>query len=279
MVHNDYFIAEKRSDSMWQITGLVGEKCYLIEGDEQALLIDGLMGIGSLRAFVRKLTNLPVLMAVTHGHIDHIGAAFEYQEVMIHPADISLLYSEAHGSEFVRRKSVSMLKQYGKNLPKALCEEDAVSAHPVNTTPIHDGNKIDLGGRVLEVIEVPGHSGGSVVFLDREARLCYGGDVCNLNTLLNLDGSETVETYYKSLLHFRQYQDSFDLMYTGHDPNGVKSSILDDGIHLCERILAETDDAVPMEDGAFLAAARNTDFTPKYGGLCNIVYRKERVRN
>ena len=88
IMQNKFFKAERKNDHVLQITGLAGERAYLIEGKEKALLIDGLTGVGSLRAFVRELTELPVTMAATHGHLDHIGAAFEYGELLIHPKDI-----------------------------------------------------------------------------------------------------------------------------------------------------------------------------------------------
>ena len=91
-MESKFFKAEKIYDNVTLIAGLGGEQSYLIEGSEKALLIDGLAGVGSLKAFVRELTDLPVTLVNTHGHVDHIGADFEYGEVYIDPADIALLY-------------------------------------------------------------------------------------------------------------------------------------------------------------------------------------------
>ena len=59
------------------IVGLAGENCVLFEGNERALLFDGLTGAGSLKAFVRELTDKPVFMVLSHAHPDHEGAVFE----------------------------------------------------------------------------------------------------------------------------------------------------------------------------------------------------------
>lgn len=67
------------------------------------------------------------------------------------------------------------------------------------TYPMYDGDLFDLGNIVLEVIAVPGHTCGSVVFLDRRARAIYSGDACNSFTLLNLPDSATVESYREGL--------------------------------------------------------------------------------
>ena len=48
-----FFTAAKISDYATVIDGMGGERCYLIEGSDRALLIDGLTGVGSLKAFVR----------------------------------------------------------------------------------------------------------------------------------------------------------------------------------------------------------------------------------
>lgn len=90
-----FFTSRKIFDNVTQIGGLGGELCYLIEGSEKALLIDGLTGVGSLKAFVRECTDLPVTLVLTHGHVDHAGASFEYGECYVNPADVALCTSTA----------------------------------------------------------------------------------------------------------------------------------------------------------------------------------------
>ena len=46
--------------------------CYLITGNERALLVDTANGYEDLAAIVRSITNLPVIVVNTHGHGDHI---------------------------------------------------------------------------------------------------------------------------------------------------------------------------------------------------------------
>ena len=48
-----------------------------------------------MKAFVRECTDLPVTLVLTHGHVDHAGASFEYGECYVNPADVALLYE--HG--------------------------------------------------------------------------------------------------------------------------------------------------------------------------------------
>ena len=76
---------------MTEITDLSGVHCFLVEGRDKALLIDTMTGLRGLPAFVATLTDLPVEVALTHGHMDHAGGVFEFGRCYIHPADIPML--------------------------------------------------------------------------------------------------------------------------------------------------------------------------------------------
>lgn len=254
--------------------------CYLVEGEERALLIDGLTGVGSLKAFVRELTDKPVVMAATHGHIDHIGAAWEYGKVFIHPNDIPLMYTPMHSGQQGRLEFASMPSpRISKRTVPVM--DDVPAPHPVETYPIYEGDIFDLGDVQLEVIGVPGHTYGSVVFLDRAARILFSGDACNVNTLVFSSSSTSIEEYRESLIHFKNFQQDFDVMYGGHGPVGVSPAIIDDGIAMCDRILAGTDEAVETisVEGpiAWLASARGENYLPVCGGLCNIMYSRDTI--
>ena len=280
-MQNKFFSTDKLSDSVTRIHGMGGELCYLIEGNERALLIDGLTGVGSLKAFVRELTELPVMMAATHGHIDHVGAAWEYGEVFINPDDIALMYTPHHSEPAGRLGFASAPSFTGEPKRTVPTLADVPAPRPVKTYPIYEGDIFDLGGIQIEVIQVPGHTQGTVVFLDRAARVVYSGDACNANTLLCLPGSTTIEEYKESLHHFKTFQKDFDVMYGGHGAVAVPNTIIDDGIAMCERILSGTDESVetPAIDGgtAFLGSARGEHYLPVCGGFCNIMYAKDMI--
>ena len=163
-MQNKFFSTDKLSDSVTRIHGMGGELCYLIEGNERALLIDGLTGVGSLKAFVRELTELPVMMAATHGHIDHVGAAWEYGEVFINPDDIALMYTPHHSEPAGRLGFASAPSFTGEPKRTVPTLADVPAPRPVKTYPFYEGDIFDLGGIQIEVIQVPGHTQGTVVF-------------------------------------------------------------------------------------------------------------------
>lgn len=277
MQPSKFFHAERLFENVTAIAGLAGELCYLIEGSERALLIDALTGVGSLKAFVRELTDLPVQVVNTHGHLDHCGAVFEYGECFIHPADIALLYQHSDPS---RRLEFAKSGAAFGPLPVEPVFGDVVPPRAVKTYPVQDGDRFDLGGVVLEAIAVPGHSRGTIVLLDRARRLVYSGDACNANTLLFLEGSTSIEEYRESLLHFKAFQPDFDVMYGGHGLAAVPKEIIDDAISLCGEILAGTDDAVEdcyVGRPCLYAKKKAEGFRRLDGGLANIAYSKEKL--
>ena len=275
-----FFTTTQVNSYTTRITGLGKENAYLITGSERALLFDGLTGAGSLKAFVRELTDLPVFLVLSHGHSDHTGAAFEFGECFINPDDIGLMYSNLASNVEKRLNFVNLVMPWGPPKTTFARKDDIIPPVPVMTWPVYDGDIFDLGGVQLEVIQVPGHTRGSIVLLDRAARTVYSSDACNFHTLLNLSGSTTIEEYRDSLLRFKSYQEYFDYMYGGHGEDQVPASIIDDGIMLCEKIMEGTDDAVETQERtgiAYAAAASGENMTLLYGGHCNIIYAKDNI--
>ncbi len=278
MYESKFFKARRIYDNVTLITGLGGEQSFLIEGSERALLIDGLSGVGSLKAFVRELTELPVTLVNTHGHVDHIGADFEYKEVYIAPEDIPLMY--AH-SDMEMRLGFARSGAMFAPLPTEPRLSDVTVPGPVKTLPMKDGDIFDLGGVKLEVIAVPGHTWGTVVFLDRDRRIVYSGDACNRNTLVYGEESASIEEYKESLLHFKQFQPAFDGLWGGHGGAMEQPEIIDSAIALCDEIMAGTDDAVEAVGftgkACWYAKEKDQYYRRLDGGTANIAYSKERI--
>ena len=278
MYESKFFKARRIYDNVTLITGLGGEQSFLIEGSDKALLIDGLSGVGSLKAFVRELTELPVTLVNTHGHVDHIGADFEYKEVYIAPEDIPLMY--AHSDMEMRlgfAKSGAMFAP----LPTEPKLSDVTVPGPVKTLPMRNGDIFDLGGVKLEVIAVPGHTRGTVVFLDRDRRIVYSGDACNRNTLVYGEESASIEEFKESLLHFKEFQPAFDGLWGGHGGAMEQPEIIDSAIALCDEIMAGTDDAVEAVGftgkACWYAKEKDQYYRRLDGGTANIAYSKDRI--
>ena len=160
-VYRDADIVFRQIDEhTWEGNGhlVYNESVYVVEGEDKALVIDAGTEMPHLREAVATLTDKPLMLALTHGHGDHVGGAISYPEAWIHPADTSMI---AEGA-----------RQYG------------VKVHLLN-----DGDVIDLGGRQIEVLHTPGHTSGSVTFFDKAKGYGFSGDAFGSTNLLLFGGT------------------------------------------------------------------------------------------
>lgn len=87
----------------------------------------------------------------------------------------------------------------------------------VELQPLIDGMFIDLGGRVLKVIENPGHTQGGVSLIEEAKKTIYTGDmVCEMGVLMHFPESTSIETYKQSLTNLRSATSSDYQLYPGH---------------------------------------------------------------
>ena len=129
-------------DKIWVIVTSDHTTMYLVEGNKKALLIDTGTKCDSLDKVIRHITSKPLEVVITHGHYDHAGNIKYFADIYMHPADTFFLHGSYQGKiHFVK-----------------------------------DGDIFDLGGKVIEVREMPGHTPGSIVLVDKQAKCCFTGD-------------------------------------------------------------------------------------------------------
>lgn len=141
---------------VYLITDYNFDSMYLIVGTQKAILLDTGMGTGDLKGFVSELTDKPIEVVISHAHPDHILQANQFDKV----------YMSDKEKEIVKILNINV----------------DVSGF----IDIKEGDRFDLGGRIIEVIELPGHTPGSIVLLDRENRLLFTGDAIGSGHVLSL---------------------------------------------------------------------------------------------
>lgn len=165
----------------WMIRSMMVQM-FLIAGTEKAMLIDTGAGMGDLKAQVEKLTDKPLIVVNTHGHVDHAGGNFQFKEVWMHADDFSAadwMCTLPERQEYVRSRLAVMAPEHTQEALDSLqpCADYEKKA-------LTEGQVFDLGDRELEVIFTPGHTHGSVCFLDRRYRRIFTGDTVNYGMLL-----------------------------------------------------------------------------------------------
>ena len=278
-----FYKAEEIAEKSWMIQNAHTESsyafCYLVEGDDYALLIDSILGMGNLKAFCETLTDKPIRLVNTHVHSDHFGGNFFFDHCWLHHKDIGF-FQQCIGIK--KEQVVEMAKQMALPEYKDLIEPDDNFAdwNPIRVFPLYDGDVFDLGGREIEVVEVGGHTAGSIVLIDHKTRIAYSGDACNGNTLLEFDNSLPVISYLRALLHLKDHQAEFDMMYGGHEI--FDPSIVDEAVETVAKVLAGTDDRCErtgiMGGTVYYAAEKVKDgYARKDGKHFNMSYVPEKI--
>lgn len=146
---------------------------YLIEGRKRALLFDTGMGIGDLRSLVGKLSKLPVIVLNSHTHDDHVGNNWQFDEV--YGMDNDYTRHNARGSKEDAQAEIAPGEVCGA-LPAGF-DPATYATRPWQITKwVHDGDRIDLGERSMDVIATPGHTPDSICLFDRANGLLFTGD-------------------------------------------------------------------------------------------------------
>lgn len=234
------------SDGFWKISDSRGDTAYLIEGERQALLVDTAMDDEPIRPHISGLTDKPVVLALTHAHIDHMYRCDEFDQVYIHEMDI-MDWENGLGRVMGLAFPLFKVKRKRFNLD--------------NFMPLHDDSEIDLGGFSVKCLRVSGHTRGSVLFIDSRHKAVLCGDATGLAMWLFLPYCTDVSTYKqnleqaeKELLPYEDYS-----FYRGHtEPEGAPPEPLSrqtftDMRVLCEKLLAGTADIRKVDQYRWLS--------------------------
>lgn len=152
------------ADGVWSIE-MPMVRAFVVVGTTSAVLIDTGAGGINLRQAVRQLTDLPTRIVNTHAHFDHISGNGAFEMIFAHPMEIASIAKAGY-----------------------------------TASPVGDGFGFDLGGRILQVVSLPGHSPGSISLWDAEAAILFAGDTVSVNrpVFLSMEGA-SLEAYVRSL--------------------------------------------------------------------------------
>ncbi len=195
------------NENTWRVED-GGVRFFLLAGTEKALLIDSGMNVHNARDIAAELTGLPVFLLNTHADMDHIGSNEQFETFWMHPAE-----------EAVYRRS-------GK---------------PGTIRPVREGDVIDLGQRELRIIELPGHTPGSIAVLDAANRVLISGDPIQRHGRIFMFGSHrNMADYIRSLEHLETYLPLFDEIWPSHADIPIPTSTIRELRDGAQAILAGT---------------------------------------
>ena len=142
-MENSFYKWKQLGEGVFHIQDLFSDYMYLVVGEEKAALIDTGMGFPGLRQLVERLTDKPVIVLNTHGHLDHIGGNDEFGCIYLHPDDLAV-YAE-HGMESYRSGVIrDMARELGVELSKEIRE--AVEKYAIVAGEVKDFYAYEVDG-------------------------------------------------------------------------------------------------------------------------------------
>lgn len=211
---DSWFTSVRISENVIRISDHGADNMYLVSGTQMAVLIDNGLGVANIRDYVKSLTNLSLIVVITHGHPDHAGGNYQFKEVYIHPDDMAM--ATRYNNLPKKSGGAAGLMTGGAKVPDSEMFKDTVNHQTTRMIPITDGQVFDLGGRKLEVICTPGHTAGEICLLDKENRMLFTGDNDNSLVWLHISGTLPLEVYLQSLEKINDRANEFDNLYPGH---------------------------------------------------------------
>ena len=172
-----------------------GVRFFLLIGNNMAILLDSGMNSNDALMRAKELTDKEIILVNTHCDIDHISANQAFTKV----------YMSIH--------EIRHYLEYGYNQ---------------EIIPLYHGDIIDLGNRELEIIDLPGHTSGSIALLDKKYRILFSGDSIQRNGRIFMFGKErNMYQYHLSLIDLKKRENDFDEIWPCHNEIPINKDMID----------------------------------------------------
>ena len=141
--------------------------------------------------------------------------------------------------------------------PEALCKElpSGVTAEDHQTRPyfisetIADGDVLDIGGRKLEVLTVPGHTDDSIALLDRSDGFLWSGDSFYEGPIWLFFPETDLAAYQESVARIASLVPQLDAVFPAHNTPKADPALLVQLRDNLNQVLGGLVEPTPVADG------------------------------
>lgn len=230
---------------------------YLIVGEKQALLFDTGMGMIDIRKVTGELTRLPIVVLNSHTHDDHVGGNWEFATV--YGMDTAFTRKNALGSREDAQAEVTPDQICGA-LPQGF-DSKAYATRPWKITKyVHDGDRLDLGGRTLEIIATPGHTPDAISLIDRANGLLFTGDTYYPAPIWLFRPETDLDAYAASIRRLAALAPQIKLVLGAHNIPVAQPAVLAQLVSAFEAVRAGKVSGTPDSPGKVLYKVDNISF-------------------
>ena len=191
---------------------------FVLDGSEKCLVLDsGFMAV-DVQGLEKELLqeegraktpaghDKEILLANTHGDMDHTGGNGSFESFYITDADYEIM-------------------QLKEKFPG------------ISHLPAEEGTRIELGNRTLVYYLVPGHTLGNAMLLDVTDRTLYTGDIVQTGTIFMFGAHRRPDQMLPSLRKVQSMKGEFDRIYACHGKMILEPDAVDETIRAWEMVL------------------------------------------
>ena len=174
------------------------------ETTNECIFVDPGDEIEKLIAVQEELNLTPQYILITHGHIDHAGAAKELSDKL----SLKIIGPHRDDESFLQSLEIQG-RMYGLKAQNFLPD-----------TWLEHGNTISFGNQNLEIKHCPGHAPGHIIGINHEAKKIIAGDVLFNGSIgrTDLPGGNYNQLIKSINDHLMLLDDDYDV-HCGHGPD------------------------------------------------------------
>ncbi|MAV46333.1 MAG: MBL fold metallo-hydrolase [Alphaproteobacteria bacterium TMED89] len=191
---------------------------WVVEGQQADLVIDAGWGIVDWPfEEIFQPSGKPLWIALTHAHCDHVSQVFQFKDRCFGHHAVKAVVEAPTAKNTNAQPWAPQLKLVAEGFEYLNFDAKSYGHHfkpGVFTDVVGEGDTIDLGGVVLEILETPGHSSDSLTFIDRSRQWMFTGDVLTNGYIVDI----LPDSDKRAILHVhkRLMAQDFKRIFGGH---------------------------------------------------------------
>ena len=191
----------KYLDNVYVLQDRAMSNAILVIGKKRALLFDTGCGMDNIKETVESITDLPLLVILSHGHFDHIGAV----------DDLRAYFKGVQC--YAGEKEEEVLENGSYNLSASWAAALSIRADRL----LRDKETLTLAGFKIKVIETPGHTKGGVCYYLSEEGVLFSGDTLFRTSVGRTDfPTGSMSQIVRSVQYLTEKLPGDTVVYPGH---------------------------------------------------------------